>query len=51
VLEYLVSILKHPLVFAGGVAVGTLGGYRIKAWLVKRAAQVEALAQRAASKV
>jgi len=51
VLEYLVSILSHPLVFAGGVAIGTFGGYSIKAWLAKRAAQVEALAKQAASKV
>ena len=50
-LEYLVSIVTHPLVFVGGVIVGTFGGYAIKAWLAKRAAQLEALAKQAASKV
>jgi hypothetical protein len=47
-LEYVVSIASHPLVFAGGVAVGALVP-GVKLWLAAR--QVEALAHTPASKV
>jgi hypothetical protein len=39
------AIIAHPVVFSGGVVVGILFGYKIKAWLVARAAQLEAAAK------
>jgi len=40
-----IAIASHPVVFASGVALGVLGGYKIKAWLAARAAQLEAAAK------
>jgi hypothetical protein len=41
------TIASHPVVFASGIAVGVAFGYKIKAWLVARAAQLEAAAKSA----